>query len=124
MVVLFPFTREGFGSCRSNAAGNVVLIENRGAPARCVDMNTEDVLPRILLHVVVIRERHLRHPLRSFATSYNQARTHPSVNKDAQSPHTIHAVGCIVQTSAPIRPNLISNGSGLEASSSYVAPAI
>jgi len=49
-------------------------------------------------HVVVVGERHLRHLLRSYATYYNQARTHLSVNKDAPSPRTIHAVGRIVQT--------------------------
>lgn len=32
------------------------------------------------------------------ATHYNQTRTHLSVNKDAPSPHTVHAVGRIVQT--------------------------
>src|ERR1700704_49320 len=34
-------------------------------------------------HVVVFGERHLRHLLRSYATYYNEARTHLSVNKDA-----------------------------------------
>ena len=37
-------------------------------------------------HVVVFGERHLRHLLRSYATYYNAARTHLSVNKDAPSP--------------------------------------
>ena len=36
-------------------------------------------------HVVVVGERHLRHLLRSYATYYNQAGTHLSVNKDAPS---------------------------------------
>ena len=49
-------------------------------------------------HVVVFGERHLRHLLRSYATYYNQARTHLSVNKDAPSPRTIHSVGRIVPT--------------------------
>src|SRR5258705_3697890 len=49
-------------------------------------------------HVIVVGERHLRHLLRSYATYYNQVRTHLSVNKDAPSPRTIHAVGRIVQT--------------------------
>jgi transposase InsO family protein len=49
-------------------------------------------------HVVVVGERHLRHLLRSYATYYNQARTHLSINKDAPSPRTIHAVGRIVKT--------------------------
>jgi len=43
-------------------------------------------------HVVVFGERHLRHLLRSYATYYNAARTHLSVNKDAPLPRTIHAV--------------------------------
>jgi hypothetical protein len=33
-------------------------------------------------HVVVFGERHLRHLLRSYATYYNAARTHLSVNKE------------------------------------------
>ena len=49
-------------------------------------------------HVVMVGERHLRHLLRSYATYYNQARTHLSVNKDAPSPRSIHAIGRIVQT--------------------------
>jgi len=47
-------------------------------------------------HVVVFGERHLRHLLRSYATYYNEARTHLSVNKDAPSPRTVHAVGRIL----------------------------
>src|SRR3954452_1460343 len=47
-------------------------------------------------HVVVFGERHLRHLLRSYATYYNSARTHLSVNKDAPMPRTVHAVGRIV----------------------------
>src|SRR5580693_6702254 len=47
-------------------------------------------------HVVVFGERHLRHLLRSYATYYNSARTHLSVNKDAPSPRTVHAVGRIL----------------------------
>jgi hypothetical protein len=49
-------------------------------------------------HVVVFGERHLHHLLRSFATYYNSARTHLSVNKDAPSPRTVHAVGRILPT--------------------------
>jgi hypothetical protein len=51
-----------------------------------------------LEHVVVFGERHLRHLLRSYATYYNSARTHLSVNKDAPSPRTVHAVGRILPT--------------------------
>jgi hypothetical protein len=43
-------------------------------------------------HVVVFGERHLRHLLRSYATYYNSARTHLSVNKDAPSPRTVPLV--------------------------------
>ena len=49
-------------------------------------------------HVVVFGERHLRHLLRSYATYYNAARTHLSVNKDAPSPRRVHAVGRILPT--------------------------
>src|SRR5437870_3861591 len=49
-------------------------------------------------HVVVFGERHLRHLLRSYATNYNAARTHLSVNKDAPLPRTIHSVGRILPT--------------------------
>jgi hypothetical protein len=49
-------------------------------------------------HVVVFGERHLRHLLRSYATYYNAARTHLSVNKDAPSPRTVHSVGRILPT--------------------------
>src|ERR1700726_3234955 len=47
-------------------------------------------------HVVLFGERHLRHLLRSYATYYNSARTHLSVNKDAPSLRTVHAVGRIL----------------------------
>jgi transposase InsO family protein len=49
-------------------------------------------------HFVVCGERHLRHLLRSYATYYNEARTHLSVNKGAPSPRTVHAVGRILPT--------------------------
>jgi Integrase core domain len=49
-------------------------------------------------HVAVFGEQHLRHLLRSYATYYNAARTHLSVNKDAPMPRTVHAVGRIVPT--------------------------
>jgi hypothetical protein len=56
-----------------------------------------DVL-KCLDHVVVFGERHLRHLLRSYASYYNAARTHLSVNKDAPMPRTVDAVGRIVPT--------------------------
>src|SRR5712671_5422596 len=46
----------------------------------------------------VFGEWHLRHLLRSYATYYNEARTHLSVNKDAPSPRTVHSVGRILPT--------------------------
>src|SRR4029077_14919735 len=49
-------------------------------------------------HVVVFGERHLRYLLRSYQQYYNAARTHLSVNKDAPSPRTVHAVGRILPT--------------------------
>src|SRR5438876_3697861 len=47
-------------------------------------------------HVVVFGEQHLRHLLRCYATYYNQARTHLSLNKDAPSPREVHAYGRIL----------------------------
>src|SRR5260370_229877 len=49
-------------------------------------------------HVVVFGERHLRHLLRSYATYYNTARTHLSVNKDTPLPRTVLAVARIFPT--------------------------
>jgi hypothetical protein len=48
--------------------------------------------------VVVFADWHLRHLLRSYATYYNEARTHLSVNKDAPSPRTVHSVARILPT--------------------------
>jgi transposase InsO family protein len=47
-------------------------------------------------HVVGFGDQHLRHLLRSYPTDYNAARMHLSVNKDAPSPRTVHAVGRIL----------------------------
>ena len=47
-------------------------------------------------HVVVFGERHLRHLLRSYATYYNQTRTHLSLNKDSPVTRPIETVGRIV----------------------------
>jgi transposase InsO family protein len=47
-------------------------------------------------YVVVFGEQHLRHLLRCYATYYNQARTHLSLNKDAPSPRKVHASGRIL----------------------------
>jgi transposase InsO family protein len=47
-------------------------------------------------HVVVFGERHLREVLQSYATYYNQARTHLSLNKDAPVSRAVQAVGPIL----------------------------
>src|ERR1700692_836493 len=49
-------------------------------------------------HVVVFGGRRLWRLLRSYATYYNAARTHLSVNKDAPLPRTVCAVGRILPT--------------------------
>jgi transposase InsO family protein len=49
-------------------------------------------------HVIVFGERHLRYLLRSYATYYNQARTHLSLDKDAPVSRAIQAVGRIAPT--------------------------
>ena len=47
-------------------------------------------------HVVVFGERHLRHLLRSYASYYNQNRTHLSLNKDTPTSRAIQTVGRIL----------------------------
>ena len=47
-------------------------------------------------HVVVFGERHLRHLLRSYATYYNQTRTHLSLNKDSPVTRPIETFGRIL----------------------------
>ena len=47
-------------------------------------------------HVVVFGERHLRHLLRSYASYYNQTRTHLSLNKDSPVTRPIETVGRIL----------------------------
>jgi transposase InsO family protein len=46
-------------------------------------------------HVVIFRERHLRHVLLSYMTYYNDARTHLSLNKDAPVPRAAETAGRI-----------------------------
>src|ERR1700759_1997379 len=46
-------------------------------------------------HVVVFRERHLRHLLGSYASYYNEMRTHLSMEKDAPVPRAVERVGHI-----------------------------
>ncbi|SHH26681.1 integrase core domain-containing protein [Bradyrhizobium erythrophlei] len=47
-------------------------------------------------HVVVFGERHLRHLLRSYATYYNETRTHLSLNKDSPLSRTVKRAGRIL----------------------------
>ena len=62
----------------------------------CCEKAIGSIRRECLDHVVVFGERHLRHLLRSYATYYNAARTHLSINKDAPSPRAVHAVGRIL----------------------------
>ena len=55
----------------------------------------------VLDHVVVLGERHLRHLLQSYATYYNEARTHLSLNKDAPTPRAAQTIGRIM-----VKPHL------------------
>jgi transposase InsO family protein len=89
---------------RDAAYGGPMGIRDRPTAARSPWQNgyCERVIGSIrrecLDHVVVFGERHLRHLLRSYATYYNSARTHLSVNKDAPMPRIVQAVGRIVPT--------------------------
>src|SRR4030088_2169898 len=96
---------------RDGAYGEVFIrrlrsmgIRDRPTSPRCPWQNgyAERLIGSIqrecLDHVVVFGERHLRQILLSYMSYYNQARTHLSVNKDAPSPRTVHAVGRIVPT--------------------------
>jgi hypothetical protein len=66
--IISVYSSRGFGTCRSITGGNVVLIENCCAPGQRLDMQTEDVPLRTLVHIALAGERHLRHLLRFFAT--------------------------------------------------------
>ena len=46
-------------------------------------------------HVIVLSERHLHHPLRSYLDYYNETRTHLSLDKDAPVSRAIEVVGRI-----------------------------
>jgi hypothetical protein len=78
----------------AESAVHFKALELNGYCERAIGSIRRDCLD----HVVVFGERHLRHPLRSYTTYYNQAWTHLLVNKDAPSPRTIHAVDRIVPT--------------------------
>ena len=56
-------------------------------------------------HVVVFGEQHLRRILKSYATYYNEVRTHLSLTKDAPVPRAIQKIGRVVP-----RPILIADG--------------
>ena len=47
-------------------------------------------------HVVALGERHLRRVLKSYASYYNAARTHRSLNMDAPVPRPVQQIGRIV----------------------------
>ena len=47
-------------------------------------------------HVVALGERHLRRILKSYASYYNAARTHRSLNMDAPIPRPVQQIGRIV----------------------------
>jgi hypothetical protein len=62
-------------------------------------------------HVVALGEEHLRRVLRSYASYYNETRTHRSLNKDAPIPRPVQRIGriafhALVGGLHPIRPNL------------------
>ncbi len=46
-------------------------------------------------HVVALGEEHLRRVLRSYASYYNETRTHRSLNKDAPIPRPVQRIGSI-----------------------------
>ena len=68
---------------------------------------------KVLDHVVVLGERHLRQVLLSYLTYHNEARTHLSLDKDAPIPREVSGVGRELRkassrrTVSPIRPDLI-----------------
>jgi transposase InsO family protein len=47
-------------------------------------------------HVIVFGEAHLRRVLKSYATYYNAARTHRSLNKDSPISRPVHRTGRII----------------------------
>jgi transposase InsO family protein len=50
-------------------------------------------------HIIVLGEAHLRRVLKSYATDYNAARTHRSLNKDSPVSHPVHRTGRIISHS-------------------------
>ena len=60
-------------------------------------------------HVVAFSEQHLRQVLKSYASYYNTARMHRSLDKDAPVARSVQRTGLIVShaaASSPIRSNL------------------
>ena len=47
-------------------------------------------------HIIVLGEAHLRRVLKSYATYYNAARTHRSLNKDSPASRAVHRTGRII----------------------------
>ena len=46
-------------------------------------------------HIVIVGERHLRHVLLSYLDSYNGARTHLALSKDAPNSRPVQSVGAV-----------------------------
>jgi hypothetical protein len=57
---------------------------NQIDPCECVD------------HVIALSEQHLLRVLKSYASYYNSARTHRSLDKDAPVPRPVQPIGRIV----------------------------
>ena len=88
-------------------------------------------------HMIVFGEAHLRRVLRSYASYYNETRTHRSLDKDAPMHRPIQRLGPEItsdprRTSSPVRPDLVfgthsfewrTRNGGLEMSWSYTRAA-
>jgi transposase InsO family protein len=61
----------------------------------CAERLIGSVRRECLDHVVVLRERHLRHTLGCYADYYNNVRTHLSLAKDAPRRRAVQAAGRI-----------------------------
>jgi hypothetical protein len=69
---------------------NIDLLYDPGDGAQWSGLTSRVVS---LDHVVVFGKRHLRHLLNSYQKSYNEARTHLSLHKDAPIPRAVQTVG-------------------------------
>jgi len=68
------------GTFQAASLGLTLLTKSR----KCVD------------HVIALGEQHLRQVLKSYASCYNTARTHRSLNKDAPVSRPVQRIGRIV----------------------------